>query len=176
MDYNYSQEELKLRKYWKLSGICQIIFTPICIVLFSLSWRQAPHLALGVGFAVWVMLVQNISFWVLYQCAYRRPGTRCLGVFLWWAGSVYVGLSIKAVFVLLILIVNSTFSGWIIVGIALCVLKFYWYSFCLKLYALNKKMKAIKSFPEEKKGSQDQGYKDPTEKVGPETIPENPPL
>lgn len=168
MNYRYTERELELRQKWRLSGICQIIFTPISIVLFGLSWNQEPHLFLGIGFAVLVSLVQNVSFWVLYHCAYRRPGTRCLSVFLWWAGLVYASLALKAAFLLLILIVRKDFSGWIIIGLALFALKFYWYSLCHKLHDLNKKVKrelASRSLPGNETGNQDQKPQNPPEMI-----------
>ena len=134
MSHSLSSHEKSLRKQWLVISIIAILAWPLITLGFMTFILRKQHVP---GAVYWVSLVVALLtvlvFYVLYRCAYVKPGIRFL-TFVLIVGPL---LKLKATFdalkmghdhvTLIALAVNLGFYAW-------------WYILSLKLRQMNKKI------------------------------------
>ncbi len=134
MSHSFNSHEKSLRKQWLVISIIAILAWPLITLGFMSFILRKQHVP---GAVYWVSLVVALLtvlvFYVLYRCAYVKPGIRFL-TFVLIVGPL---LKLKATFdalkmghdhvTLIALAVNLGFYAW-------------WYILSLKLRKMNKKI------------------------------------
>ncbi len=134
MSHSFNSHEKSLRKQWLVISIIALLAWPLITLGFMTFISRKQHVP---GEVYWVYLtvaaITVLLFYVLYRCAYVKPGIRFL-TFVLIVGPI---LKIKATVdalrmghdhvTLIALVVNLGFYAW-------------WYYLSLKLRKMNKKI------------------------------------
>ncbi|HEY5235512.1 MAG TPA: hypothetical protein VIJ14_04990 [Rhabdochlamydiaceae bacterium] len=134
MSHSLNPHEKSLRKQWLVISIIAILAWPLITLGFMSFISRKEHVPAGVYWVYFgVALLTVLLFYVLYRCAYVKPGIRFL-TFVLIVGPL---LKLKATFdalkvghdhvTLIALAVNLGFYAW-------------WYILSLKLRKMNKKI------------------------------------
>jgi hypothetical protein len=134
MAHAFTPKEKSLRKLWLIVSVIAILAWHIITLIFMAYVSMKEHIPQGV-FSVYiaVALITVLLFYILYKCAYVKPGIRFLTFCLIVGPLLKLKATIDALRVghdhvtLIALIVNLGFYAW-------------WYFLSLKLRKMNKQI------------------------------------
>ena len=134
MSHSFNSHEKSLRKQWLVISIIAILAWPLITLGFMSFISRKEHVPAGVYWVYFaVALLTVLIFYVLYRCAYVKPGIRFLTLVLIVGPLLKLKATIDALRVghdhvtLIALAVNLGFYAW-------------WYILSLKLRKMNKKI------------------------------------
>lgn len=134
MSRSLNPHEKSLRKQWLVISIIAILAWPLITVGFMTFISTKEHVPAGIYWVYLVIaLLTVLIFYVLYRCAYVKPGIRFLTFVLIVGPLLKLKATIDALKVghdhvtLIALVVNLGFYAW-------------WYYLSLKLRQMNKKI------------------------------------
>lgn len=81
------------RKYWPFIGLIYVILSPFLLVNL-VTFVGAPQ-PLYFSWAIFWMIANLIFFFSLWMCAYRKPGTKLMTVYLWIAPLIWLNILIQ---------------------------------------------------------------------------------
>jgi hypothetical protein len=134
MSRSLNHHEKSLRKQWLVISIIAILAWPLITLGFMTFISMKEHIPAGIYWVYLVIaLLTVLIFYVLYRCAYVKPGIRFLTFVLIVGPLLKLKATIDALKVshdhvtLIALVVNLGFYAW-------------WYYLSLKLRQMNKKI------------------------------------
>lgn len=134
MSRSLNPHEKSLRKQWLVISIIAILAWPLITLGFMTFISRKEHIPAGIYWVYLVIaLLTVLIFYVLYRCAYVKPGIRFLTFVLIVGPLLKLKATIDALKVghdhvtLIALVVNLGFYAW-------------WYYLSLKLRQMNKKI------------------------------------
>ena len=139
--FEIDQKEIKNRKQWLIATIVCWGSYPLLALFFLAKLPQKPPLYNGGWIQPVTYVLFNVTlFWVIWHCAYKKPGTKLL---MFWliTGPIQVLLSSLNFF-------EKSWNVWNKVGLILNLSFFiWWYIQSIKLRKINKKIQ-IQKYPE----------------------------
>jgi hypothetical protein len=134
MSHSLNPHEKSLKKQWLVISIIAILAWPLITLGFMTFLSRKEHIPAGVYWVYFIVaLLTVLVFYVLYRCAYVKPGIRFLTLLLIVGPLLKLKATIDALRVghdhvtLIALAVNLGFYAW-------------WYILSLKLRKMNKKI------------------------------------
>lgn len=134
MSRSLNPHEKSLRKQWLVISIIAILAWPLITLGFMTFISRKEHIPPGIYWVYLVVaLLTVLIFYVLYRCAYAKPGIRFLTFVLIVGPLLKLKATIDALKVghdhvtLIALVINLGFYAW-------------WYYLSLKLRQMNKKI------------------------------------
>ena len=144
--FEMSQKEAKIRKYWLIATILLLLVIPLLSFAFLAVVFKIP-VSVVIVWQLTTGLAGLIPLWIIWHCAYKKPGTKWLTCWL-----ICTPLYSLQTWVQL---VKEPWDPWF-TGIAVFDLLCYvgWYVLSLKLRKINKQLQANSS-PEYAKAVRD---------------------
>lgn len=118
-------KEQRIRQFWIWAYILSFAIGNIGTYLFPPPYVTSLPLVIG-------SIIGLLGFWLIVNCAYKKPGTKLLTFFIWVAPIGIVFLLVSYFF----LETSIRIVDWIVLPVNIL-----WYGLCFPMRAINRKMK-----------------------------------
>lgn len=131
-----SEKDKKTRRHWLIATLVYFLGFPALLFLMFVI-LAGDRLATIALFGL-ILILSSIPFWIIYHCAYRKPGTKWLMFYL---------IILPIQFVSSLQSLREDPRAWlgIIIGLPICI---WWYVLSLKLRKINKSQQPHKQDPQ----------------------------
>jgi hypothetical protein len=135
--FEMDQKKAKIRKYWLIATILLLVVIPQLSFAFLAFVFKIP-VSLVIVWQLTTGVASLSSLWIIWHCAYKKPGTKWLTCWLVCAPFYFLQTLLQ--------LLRDPWNGWF-AGMAVFDLLCYvgWYVLSLKLRKINKQLQANSS-------------------------------
>ena len=131
-----TEKDKKTRRHWLIATLVYFLGFPA--LLFLIFVILAGDRLATIALFAFILILSSIPFWIIYHCAYRKPGTKWLMFYL---------ITVPIQFVSSLPSLRDDPRAWL--GIVICLpICIWWYVLSLKLRKINKLQQPRKQDPQ----------------------------